>query len=48
MLVADALSTEFLIGKTVCVAAEPQVHCHQKLIKLRDMPSHLQQYCLTS
>lgn len=47
MLVAGALSRVSDKVK-LCMAAEPQVLCHQKLIKPGDMLSHLQQYSLTS
>lgn len=47
MLVVDALSRVSDKVK-LCMAAEPQVHCHQKLIKPGDMLSHLQQYSLAS
>lgn len=35
MLVADALSRRVSDKVKLCMAAEPQVHCHQKLIKTR-------------
>lgn len=34
-LVADALSRRASDKVKLCMAAEPQVHCHQKLIKTR-------------